>query len=153
MLYSSTDEWIKKMWYIIHNGILLSHKKNEILPFAATQVYLEIIIPSVLKSDKERYYITYMWNLNITQNELIYKTETASQTLKTKLCMFTKGLPRWFSGKESACQFRSCNQTRVWSLGQEDPLEEEMATLLFPCILVWKIPWTGESGALQSRGS
>ena len=51
------------MWYIIHNGILLSHKKNEILPFAATQVYLEIIIPSVLKSDEDRYYITYMWNL------------------------------------------------------------------------------------------
>ena len=32
----STDNWFKKMWYIyIYNGILLSHKKNEILPFAA----------------------------------------------------------------------------------------------------------------------
>ena len=25
-----TDEWVKKLWYIIHNGILLSHKKEHI---------------------------------------------------------------------------------------------------------------------------
>ena len=36
-------------------------------------------------------------------------------------------LPRWLSGKESACQYRRCKR-RVQSLGQEDPLEEEMAT-------------------------
>ena len=29
----STDEWIKKMWYI-QNGILLSHKKDKLMPFA-----------------------------------------------------------------------------------------------------------------------
>ena len=41
----STDEWIKKVWYIyIYNGILFSHKKNEIMPFAATWMDLEIII-------------------------------------------------------------------------------------------------------------
>ena len=38
-----TEEWIK-MWYIyIYNGILLSHKKNEIMPLSATWVDLEII--------------------------------------------------------------------------------------------------------------
>ena len=31
-------------------------------------------------------------------------------------------------------------ETQVWSLGQEDPLEKEMAT--HPNILAWKIPWT-----------
>ena len=36
--------------------------------------------------------------------------------------------------------------TRVWSLGQEDPLEEEMAT--HSSILVWEIPWTEEPGGL-----
>ena len=39
----------------------------------------------------------------------------------------------------------------VWSLGQEDPLEYEMAT--HSSILVWKIPWIEESGGLQSMGS
>ena len=41
--------------------------------------------------------------------------------------------------------------TRVQSLGQEDPLEKEMAT--HSSILAWKIPWTEELGALQCIGS
>ena len=42
-------------------------------------------------------------------------------------------------------------ETRVRSLGQEDPLEKEMATHYK--ILAWRIPWTEESGGLQSTGS
>ena len=38
----------------------------------------------------------------------------------------------------------------VQSLGQEDPLEEEMAT--HSSILAWEIPWTEEPGGLQSMG-
>ena len=38
----------------------------------------------------------------------------------------------------------------VRSLGQEDPPEEEMATL--PSVLAWKILWTEEPGGLQSMG-
>ena len=38
----------------------------------------------------------------------------------------------------------------VRSLGQEDPLEEEMAT--HSSILAWKIPWAEEPGRLQSVG-
>ena len=41
-------------------------------------------------------------------------------------------------------------ETRVWSLGQEDPLEEEMTT--HSSILIWRIPWTEEPGGLQSMG-
>ena len=41
--------------------------------------------------------------------------------------------------------------TQFQSLGQEDPLEEEMAT--HSSILVWKIPRTEEPGVLQSMGS
>ena len=39
----------------------------------------------------------------------------------------------------------------VRSLGQEDPLEEEMAT--HSKILAWRIPWTNEPDGLQSMGS
>ena len=41
--------------------------------------------------------------------------------------------------------------TWVQSLGQEDPLEKEMATR--SSILAWRIPWTEEPGRLQSMGS
>ena len=40
--------------------------------------------------------------------------------------------------------------TWAQSLGQEDPLEKEMATL--SSILAWEIPWTEEHGGLQSMG-
>ena len=39
----------------------------------------------------------------------------------------------------------------VRSLGQEDPLEKQMAT--HSCTLAWKIPWMEEPGRLQSMGS
>ena len=42
-------------------------------------------------------------------------------------------------------------ETRVPSLGGEDPLEKEMAP--HSSTLAWKIPWTEEPGRLQSMGS
>ena len=42
-------------------------------------------------------------------------------------------------------------ETWVRSLGQEDPLEKEMAT--HSSNLAWRIPWTEEPGGLQSVGS
>ena len=42
-------------------------------------------------------------------------------------------------------------ETWVQTLGQEDSLEKEMAT--HSSILAWEIPWTEESGGLQSMGS
>ena len=41
-------------------------------------------------------------------------------------------------------------EMRVQSLGQEDPLEEEMAT--HSSILAWRIPWTEDPGGLQFMG-
>ena len=41
-------------------------------------------------------------------------------------------------------------ETQVQSLGQEDPLEKEMAT--HSSICAWRIPWTEEPGRLQSIG-
>ena len=42
-------------------------------------------------------------------------------------------------------------ETRVQSMGHEDPLENGMAT--HSNILAWEIPWTGEPGGLQSMES
>ena len=42
-------------------------------------------------------------------------------------------------------------ETRVQSLGWEDPMEKEMAT--HSSTIAWKIPWTEEPGRLQSMGS
>ena len=47
------------------------------------------------------------------------------------------GPPWWLGGKESACNAGD----EVWSLGQEDPLEKETATL--SSILSWETLWTG----------
>ena len=41
-------------------------------------------------------------------------------------------------------------ETQVRSLGQEDPLEKEMAT--HSSVLTWRIPWREEPGGLQSMG-
>ena len=57
------------------------------------------------------------------------------------------GLPWWPSAKN----LPAMQVMQVRSLGQEDPLEEELVT--HSSILPWKIPCTEESGGLQSMGS
>ena len=60
----SANEWKKKMWYIYTMEYSSATKMNEIMPFVATWMDIEIIILS--ESDRERqvsYGITYMWNL------------------------------------------------------------------------------------------
>ena len=52
------------------------------------------------------------------------------------------------SGKEPVCQ--CWRQIQIQSLGQEDPLEEDVAT--YSSLLAWRIPWTEEPGGLQSIG-
>ena len=59
--------------------------------------------------------------------------------------MFLWGLPRWLSNPPAM------QEIWVWSLSQEDPLEEEMTT--HSSILAWEILRTEEPGRLQSLGS
>ena len=58
-------------------------------------------------------------------------------------------LKKGFLGDSAVKNLLSMPETAVWSLGQEDPLEKEMAT--YSSILAWKIPWTEESGGLHNR--
>ena len=52
-----------------------------------------------------------------------------------------EGFPHGAGGKDPTCQGRR-HEMRVPSLGQEDPLEKEMAT--HSSFLAWEIPWTEE---------
>ena len=61
----STDEWIKKMWYVYMMEYYLAMKKNEILPFATMWMELEgIMLSEISQAEKDRYHVfTHMWNL------------------------------------------------------------------------------------------
>ena len=65
----------------IHSGILLGQEKGQFNgAFATTWMDLEIIIPSDTRKRQISYGIVYTWNLNYDTNELLYGTETDSQT-------------------------------------------------------------------------
>ena len=83
--YPSTDEWIKKMWYIYTMEYYSAIKKNKIMPFTATWVQLEMIILSEARKRKTNtiwYHLyveskiwhkwTYLWNrLTDIENRLV----------------------------------------------------------------------------------
>ena len=63
----STDEWIKKMWYMYTMEYYSAIKRNEIKLFAATWMDLEMIMLREVRERQIPYNITYVWNLmNIT---------------------------------------------------------------------------------------
>ena len=52
-----------------------------------------------------------------------------------------------FPGGSAVKNLPAVEEMQVWSLGQEDPLEKEMAT--HSSIFAWEISWTEEPGGLQ----
>ena len=69
--------------------------------------------------------------------------------------MYTEGeslsLSDGGSAGENLLPTQGTQETRVQSLGQEDPLEKGMAT--HSSVLAWKIPWREDPGRLQAMGS
>ena len=57
---------------------------------------------------------------------------------------------KWGRGAQRVTNLPAMQETWVQSLGQEDPLEKEIAT--HSSILAWRIPWTEEPDELQSMG-
>ena len=72
------------------------------------------------------------------QKEIISNGLTCSQKVASLIDQSVKNLP-------------TMQETRILSLGRQDPLEKEMAT--HSSILAWKSPWTEEPGGLQCMGS
>ena len=83
---------------------------------------------------------------------LISMKNLNSNSLFLQLCFRVKGKSLGASlGAQMVKSLPAMQETRVRSLGQEDPLEKEMTT--YSSILAWIIPWTEETGGLQSMGS
>ena len=66
-------------------------RKNEVMPFAATWMDLEIIILSEVSQRQILYDITCMWNLKHNTNESIYKTEADSTDIENRLMVAQRG--------------------------------------------------------------
>ena len=80
-------------------------------------------------------------------------TKTNSQTilLKFKCIYFLIGASPVAQCLQNLPATQETQEMRVQSLGQEDSLEEDMTT--HSSSLTWRIPWTEETGGLQSTGS
>ena len=109
-------------------------KKNDIMPFAATWMDLEIIILSeVTHKEKDKYHtISHMWNLKYDANELSYETETDSQTWRTDLW-----LPRergGGGGMDWECGISRCKLVyREW-INNKGPLYSTGNYIQYPVI-------------------
>ena len=56
--YPSTDEWIKKMWYIYTIEYYSAIKRDKIMPFAATWIGLDtLILSEVSQKEKDKYHM------------------------------------------------------------------------------------------------
>ena len=64
---------------------------------------------------------------------------------------FKTGFSGGAAGKKKKKNHLPMQEMLVWSVGQEDPLKEGMAT--HSSVLAWRTPWTEEPGGLQSMGS
>ena len=75
-----TNEWIRKTWYISTTEYYSATTKNEIMPFAATWIQLEMIIVSEVRKRKTNTMVSLICGIrNMTQMNLFMK-QTESQT-------------------------------------------------------------------------
>ena len=95
------------------------------------------------------YYCQQLWDLYKNKNNFI-KTQYIEIWVKRKLVV--RYACKWvFSSGSVVKNPPATQETRVWSLGLEDPLEEEMAT--FSSFLAWRIPLSEEPDGLPSMES
>ena len=81
---------------------------------------------------------------------IIWFSRLFIQKLVIKCLICIRRASLWLRSKESHAM-QELQEKCVLSLGQEDPVEEGLATYF--SVLSWRIPWTEEPGGLQSRRS
>ena len=77
---------------------------------------------------------------------ILYLHSCLSQFLTINLILSVS--PQAFPIAQAVKNLPEVQETRVRPLGQEDPLEKEMAMAAHPSILAWRMPWTEEPGGL-----
>ena len=78
----STEEWIQKMW-LYTKEYYSAIKKDEVMPFATTWVYLEsVTLSEENQAEKEKYNIPYMWNLKRNDTNELPKQKQTHRLLK-----------------------------------------------------------------------
>ena len=76
----STEEWIKKMWYIYTMEYYSAIKRNEIGSFVETWMDLESVIQSKSEREKQISFINaYMWNLEKWYRRTVCRAEIETQ--------------------------------------------------------------------------
>ena len=112
--------------------------------------WLTVLCPFQVYSRVVQFYvILFPFRIFREQSSLCYTTGSCLSVLNLAMCM-CEGFPSG-SVVKNLCALQEIQGTWVWSLGWEDPLEEEMAT--HSSILAWKIAWPQKPGGLQSMGS
>ena len=138
----------------ISSSVTPFSSSNVILPKPETHSFL--LFPCFTSSRKSSltYSTFHLMSLTFTQLVLyhfhLFKRFSFQHIFKMKFfCIFS------LSWASQVAQMVKClpamRETRVQSLGWEDPLEKEMAT--HSSTPAWKIPWMEEPGRLQSTGS
>ena len=77
---------------------------------------------------------------------ILYLHSCLSQFLTINLILSVS--PQAFPIAQAVKNLPEVQETRVRPLGQEDPLEKEMAMAAHSSILAWRMPWTEEPGGL-----
>ena len=113
---------------------------------ATTRMHLEIAVLYEV-GEKDKYCVTS----SIEELKMIEMNLLIKQTHRLNEFMVTKGKERTSLVAQTVKRLPTMRETRVRSLGWEDPLDKEMTP--HSSTLTWKIPWTEEHGGLQFMGS
>ena len=108
--------------------------KSRILAFLGKESFAIIIVHALVLFSVNANLFLYLNSLGINQNVNFF----SDLSMASLVAQMVKHLP-------------AMQDTRVQSLGWEDPLEKEIGT--HSSTLAWKIPWTEEPCRLQSMGS